>query len=162
MNNTNHMQIFLDYLRDVYGRCNDHLLEQGKKRDQFVTFYIVFLAFILTNTTNINRQFSLNNDLIQIVVYLISFVVGVIVVLNLADLRGWHQQYIDCIYVLNWTFAHADQYEYVNDLKAEIERRIKKTDEHVQSHAHPITRIGELVKFFLNKFWKSTDNVALF
>ena len=48
---------FLEYLRSVYGHCHTHLLEQGRKRDQVLTFFFFFLSFVLTNLDKLEKEF---------------------------------------------------------------------------------------------------------
>ncbi|WP_153551122.1 hypothetical protein [Ligilactobacillus murinus] len=53
--------LFLEHLRSVYDHCHDHLLEQGRKRDQGITRPYVFTekdARELSNLINTKYSFA--------------------------------------------------------------------------------------------------------
>ncbi|WP_225047773.1 NUDIX hydrolase [Lacticaseibacillus kribbianus] len=117
-------QAFLDYLTHVYDKCNDHLLEQGHKRDQVIAFYIVLLSFVVTY----GRQLAGEANMMVIDLGLV--VVGWICVRLIADLRSWHKQYLDCIEIINWAMAHQQFFDTVTALKTAIQALVKSERGH--------------------------------
>lgn len=49
MSETDVRNDFLAYLTTIYDQTNDHLREQGTKRDQVIAFYVVLLSFVITS-----------------------------------------------------------------------------------------------------------------
>lgn len=115
---TEDKKLFLDYLMQVYGQCNTHLLEQGKKRDQVVSFYVIVLSFILTNLNYLKRDFLGRPTVL--IIYATLMIAGGIVILILADLRSWHTQYLGAIYTINWAIANQKRFETVDELQAQM------------------------------------------
>lgn len=144
-----HMNQFIQYLDSVYNNYNQHLLEQGKKRDQVITFYIVLLSFVLTNFNNLDTDFF--GKPTQIAIYIVLVIIGGIVLLNLADLRSWHTQYLDVIYVINWTMSHYPKFSNVASLQEKMKDLVTAT---LNTKSKP--KLGKgWIKFCL---FSSTDN----
>ncbi len=122
----NEKEQFVTFLQSVYSETNEHLREQGKKRDQVILFVLVLISFYLTAKKNLVVAFggNLTYSLMGFGLALITIIATV----ELADLRGWHQQYIDCIYVLNFIFGHLEDYESVQEMIQAI-RKLSKHDE---------------------------------
>lgn len=135
---------FLDYLTTVYDQCHNHLLEQGKKRDQLITFYIILFSFVITTGPTISKTLMHSHSLT--VIYCVLIVIGILVVVNMADLRSWHQQYLNAIQIINWVEAHQSDYEQVDVLKADIKTLVKHHKDNPK-------------RFFL---LRTTDNIVLF
>lgn len=150
---SSHMTEFISYLHGVYANTNQHLLEQGKKRDQIITFYIVLLSFVLTNLENLDHDFF--GKPTEMVIYFVLIIVGGIVLLNLADLRSWHTQYLDVIYVINWTIAHYNEFDNVPKLQKKMKTLMKKPLN--VKNKPPISSFGAWIKYW---FFGSTDNTV--
>lgn len=148
-----HMTEFISYLHNVYDNANQHLLEQGKKRDQIVTFYIVLLSFVLTNLENLDHDFF--GKPTEVVIYFVLIIVGIIVLLNLADLRSWHTQYLDVIYVINWTMTHYNKFDNVQALQKKMKTLMEKPLN--VKNRPPFTSFRAWVRFWL---FGSTDNTV--
>lgn len=101
-------QAFITYLNGIYDQANEHLREQEHKRDQVVTFYAVLLSFFVTTSGQIEKNFG--GSFAMLLLSIGIFFIGIVVARTIADLRGWHKQYLDAIYVLNYAFAHLDSY----------------------------------------------------
>lgn len=147
--------LFLEHLRSVYDHCHDHLLEQGRKRDQGITFYIVLLAFILTNKDKVEQVFGGESTFIFINGGLV--IIGWIVLCFLADLRSWHTQYLGSIYTLNWIFANESKFDSVDDIKNQMKMIMTATlnTQNVPSFSkHPI----RWCRYWMSGLWKSTDD----
>lgn len=106
---------FVDYLKQIYGEANTHLLEQDHKRDQIVTFYAVLVSFFITTQGAIMKSLGGGHLMILFLSAGIMFI-GVVVSLTIGDLRNWHRQYLDSIYVINFAVSHQHNYETVSDL----------------------------------------------
>ncbi|MFB9769558.1 NUDIX hydrolase [Lactiplantibacillus modestisalitolerans] len=115
-------RVFLDYLKQIYDQANEHLREQEHKRDQVVTFYAVLISFIIT--TNHTIQVNFGGPIMMMILDLALCVIGAIVCISLSSLRGWHTQYLDAIYVINYAMAHQNQYVTVDDLKNTIQEML--------------------------------------
>lgn len=113
---------FLDYLRQIYDQANEHLREQEHKRDQVITFYAVLISFFITANKAISQSFG--GPTIILFLSFGLFLIGVVACLTIASLRGWHSQYLDAIYVLNYVIAHEESYETVTDLKDALQNKI--------------------------------------
>lgn len=109
------MLTFIEHLNGVYAACNEHLLEQGRKRDQVIAFYIVLLAFMITS----GRQLAQMTN--QIIVHSGLIVIGAICIRTIADLRSWHTQYLDCMKIINWGLAHREQFSSVEQLRLRLQ-----------------------------------------
>lgn len=148
---------FLDYLRDVYDHCHTHLIEQGKKRDQILTFYIVLLSFVLTNLNSLEKDFLGHSTVL--IVYILLILIGWIVLNSLSDLRSWHTQYLGSIYVLNWVFANEQRFKTNDDLVNKINylmtQQINDTRRQVASRDNLIVKTS---KYIHNYLFSSTDN----
>ena len=60
---------FLEYLCSVYDHCHTHLIEQGRKRDKVLTFYVVLLSFVLTNLDKLKKEFL--GQFTELIIYII-------------------------------------------------------------------------------------------
>lgn len=148
---------FLEYLRSVYDHCHTHLLEQGRKRDQILTFYIVFLSFILTNLDKLKKEFL--GQFTVLIIYIILILVGWIILNSLSDLRSWHTQYLGAIYVLNWVFANENKYQSIDALVATINELMTNKINDNERHVKQIDSMLKRVKVFIhNNLFSSTDN----
>ena len=110
---------FLDYLNTVYEQTNEHLREQDTKRDQVIAFYVVLLSFVITSGSLLAKAANMG------IIYIGLMVVGLICVNTMASLRSWHQQYLDCIAVINWVKAHQADYPTVESMQAAIQMQVK-------------------------------------
>lgn len=108
-------KIYLDFLKEIYVQANTHLLEQGKKRDQVVTFYIILFSFVLTNLGHLRDDFLGKPTILLI--YITLIIIGLIVIWILADLRSWHTQYLGAIYTINWMFANEAKCKNVKSMQ---------------------------------------------
>lgn len=73
---------FLAFLTNIYDQTNDHLREQGTKRDQVIAFYVVLLSFVITSRSLLAKTANMT------IIYLGLIEVGVICVRTVADLRS--------------------------------------------------------------------------
>ena len=148
---------FLEYLRSVYGHCHTHLLEQGRKRDQVLTFYVVLLSFVLTNLDKLEKEFL--GRFTVLIVYVILILVGWIILNSLSDLRSWHTQYLGAIYVLNWVFANENKYQSVDALVNTINKLMTKKINDNKRHVKRSDNLLKKIKVFLHNYlFSSTDN----
>lgn len=123
MNNLDeNKKLFLAYLSQIYDQANEHLREQEHKRDQVITFYAVLISFFISTSSGIQKNFGGNYSLLFVDVGL--FLIGWLCTKTVADLRGWHKQYLDVIFVLNYIMVRQEDYCCVQDLKNEIQAKI--------------------------------------
>lgn len=148
-------QIFLDYLFQIYNQANEHLKEQEHKRDQIVAFYAVLISFMITTNHVIEKNFG--GPLMVVILNLFLCVIGVGVCVAIASLRGWHSQYLDSIYVINYAIAHQENYQTVKDLKNEIQRMMSQNQNKNEIEQQEITGINKVKKWF-NETIQSTEN----
>lgn len=113
---------FLTYLGQIYEQANEHLREQEHKRDQVVTFYAVLISFFITTSNAIQKNFGGHGTMFIVDIGL--FLIGWLCVKTVADLRGWHKQYLDVIYVLNYVIVRQRTYRSVDELKDVIHAKI--------------------------------------
>ena len=148
---------FLEYLCSVYDHCHTHLIEQGRKRDQVLTFYVVLLSFVLTNLDKLKKEFL--GQFTELIIYIILIFVGWIVLNSLSDLRSWHTQYLGAIYVLNWVFANEDRYKSVESLVNTIDELMTKK---INDNKRPVKWTDSMLKrlkiYIHNYLFSSTDN----
>lgn len=152
IDNNQQMNQFINYLNTIYETCNQHLLEQGRKRDQVITFYIILMSFSITNFKILDRK--LLGYSAQSLIYIILISIGCIILLILADLRSWHTQYLDAIYVINWAMVNNDKCNSV----IELQTKMKK----ILTEPINVTESPKWFNFFnWLKYWlfNSTDNI---
>lgn len=153
--------MFLDYLRQIYDQANEHLREQEHKRDQVITFYSVLLSFFITANKAIAGNFG--GPLIILFLSLGLFLIGIVVCLTIASLRGWHSQYLDAIYVLNYVIAHEESYETVLDLKNALQSKIVENQNKISKAQLKNDEEKSYIKKFLKKvstiFNSTEDNM---
>lgn len=140
-------QIFLDYLKQIYDQANEHLREQEHKRDQVVTFYAVLLSFVIT--ANHTIQVNFGGSIMMMLLDLALCIIGATVCIAIASLRGWHTQYLDAIYVINYAMAHQEHYASVDDLKNRIQEMLvnnqNSADGPTKETEPPLVKVGKWV-----------------
>ncbi len=137
-------KVFLDYLKQIYGQANEHLREQEHKRDQIVMFYAVLLSFVIT--ANHTIQVNFGGPIMMMILELALCVIGATVCIAISSLRGWHTQYLDAIYVINYAMAHQAHYASVDDLKNRIQEMLvnkQTSDIPVNKSDNPLVKVGE-------------------
>lgn len=153
-------QLFLEYLRQIYDQANEHLREQEHKRDQLVTFYAVLISFFITTNGAISKNFG--GTLTTIFLNLGLFVIGIVVCTTISSLRGWHSQYLDVIYVINFVIAHEESYETVDDLKNALQNKVIE-DQTIGKNNNSATNNSKKNPFKkIDAAFKSTENAMFF
>jgi len=97
------MSVSNEFLLSVYEKCNDHLKEQSKKRDQTIAFYLVVISFYFGSHANINKL--LVGQYTPILFSFVLCIVGGMVIRTLSGLRSWHIQYANAIMIINNVMA---------------------------------------------------------
>lgn len=147
-------RVFLDYLRQIYDQTNEHLREQEHKRDQVVTFYAVLISFIITANHTIQANFG--GPVMMMILDLALCVIGAIVCISIASLRGWHTQYLDAIYVINYAMAHQNQYMTVDDLKNTIQEMLVNNRENGKENK---SKKRSIIKWFKHTINSTEDSM---
>ncbi|MEG2708846.1 MAG: NUDIX domain-containing protein [Vagococcus sp.] len=93
----------IQHIESLYNQANTHLLEQTNKRDQILLFYFVFISFYVTQSDKIN---SLP---IHSILSILIFLIGIIILSLLIELRSWHLQYVSVAKLATLILSNSDQ-----------------------------------------------------